>query len=387
MVRTGLDRLLDDASALAGRRFGLLTHLAAVSDRRDPAHLALARAGALPSQLFGPEHGLFAVAQDMEPTADAIDPWTGVPIVSLYGDDEASLKPAPERFEGLDLLVIDLQDVGARYYTYAATAVWSAQAAIAAGCEIWVLDRPNPLGGLTIEGNRRRPGFESFIGAFELPVRHGLTLAELVTLELDRSEIAGRVRVWRMDGWQRAMTWEQTALPWMAPSPNVPTETTAFVYPGLCLIEATTLSEGRGTTRPFQLVGGPGIDPPELAEALRGQELPGVDFVPTTFRPEFQKHEGTECGGVEIVVTDRDLLRPFRLGVELILELGRHPGFGWREEPYEFVSERPAIDLLCGSEDLRRAVEAGEEPTAWIASWSEDEAEFARLREPYLLYD
>ena len=386
MIRTGLDRLLDDSSALAGRRYGLLTHLAAVSAELLPAHLALSRAGVPPQRLFAPEHGLYAQAQDMEATEGARDPWTGARIVSLYGADADSLVPDADCFDSLDLLVIDLQDIGARYYTYAATAVWSARVALASGCDVWVLDRPNPLGGDEIEGNLRRPGFESFVGAFEQPARHGMTLAELVRLELAREGAAGEIMAWRMEGWQRWMAWRDVGRPWIAPSPNMPSPMTTLIYPGLCLVEATTVSEGRGTTRPFHLVGAPDIDPLALAEELEQRRLRGVRFVPTRFRPEFQKHAGRDCAGVEIVVTDEDRVSGYRVGVELITVLASHPGFDWRQEPYEFVSDRPAIDLLTGDDALRSAIDRGEAPISWIESWGADEAHFRHLREPHLLY-
>ena len=387
-LRTGLDRLLRDAPSLAGRRYGLLAHGAAVDRRLRPAHLALADAGAPPARLFGPEHGYYGVEQDMVPAADAADPWTGLPIVSLYGASEGSLTPRAEAFEGLDLLVIDLQDVGARYYTYAATAVWAAEVALAAGCEVWVLDRPNPLGGEVVEGNLPQAGFSSFVGAFELPVRHGLTLGELVRLEARRRGWPDGLRVVEMEGWRRRDFWPATGRPWIAPSPNLPRPAGTFLYPGLCLVEATRLSEGRGTTRPFQLVGAPGLDPVALADALTEQQHPGVAFVPTYFRPQFQKHAGEACGGVEIVVLEPAEVAGYELGVELLAVLHALGGesFGWREEPYEFVSDRPAIDLLTGSDVLRLALAGGTDFRAWIDSWQEDERRFLDERRGALLY-
>lgn len=388
MIATGLDRLLGAPRELAGRRYGLLAHAAALTRDLEPAHLALARVTP-PARLFAPEHGYHGVEQDMVGAADQTDPWTGVPVVSLYAGDEASLRPDAERFAGLDLLLVDLQDVGARYYTYAASAVWAAEAAMAAGCEVWVLDRPNPLGGVVVEGNLRGPGFESFIGAFRLPVRHGLTLAEVVRLEARRRGWdETRLRCFPLDGWSRAQLWAETGRPWVAPSPNVPTAETAFLFPGLCLIEATEFSEGRGTTRPFHLVGAPGVSPTALVERLAARALPGVAFVPTYFRPGFQKHAGEVCGGVELVVTDAARLRPYRLGVELLAALREAaPGvFAWRREPYEFVADRPAIDLLTGGGACRAALESGRGLDEWIASWGADEEAFRAERRAVLLY-
>jgi uncharacterized protein YbbC (DUF1343 family) len=387
MIRTGLDGLLADPAVLGGRRYGLLAHAASVSADLVPIHLALASGPHPPTRLFGPEHGYYGVEQDMVASADERDPWTGVPIVSLYGDDVATLRPRPEAFAGLDLLVVDVQDVGARYYTYAATAIWSAEAALAAGCEVWVLDRPNPLGGVAVEGNLPRPGFESFVGAFHLPVRHGLTPGELFRLEARRRGWDGGLRVWPLAGWRREMLWRDIGRPWLAPSPNVPTSDTALVYPGLCLVEGTTLSEGRGTTRPFLLVGAPGVDPPAVGRELAARGLPGLAFVPAYFRPGFQKHGGELCGGVEIAVTDRRRVRPYRTGVELLaaFRAAAPAAFGWREKPYEFVGDRPAIDLLSGGEDCRAAIEAGD-PSSWLATWADDEAAFREERRPALLY-
>lgn len=389
MIRTGLDRLLADPSRLAGRGYGLLAHGASVTGDCRPIHRALAASPAGPPRaLFGPEHGYYGVEQDMVAAAGGRDPWTGAPLHSLYGDSECSLRPAPSAFAGLDLLVIDLQDVGSRYYTYAATAVWAAEAALAAGCEVWVLDRPNPLGGAAVEGNLPEPGYESFVSAFRLPVRHGLTLGELMLLEALRRGLPEGIEVWTMEGWRRSMSWEETGLPWIAPSPNMPTPVTALVYPGGCLVEATELSEGRGTTRPFQLTGAPDLDPPALADALAARKLPGVAFVPTYFRPQFQKHQGRICGGVELVVTDPDAFRSYRTGVELLDAIRRlsPEAFRWREAPYEFVIDRPAIDLLTGGPRCREAIESGEGLQDWTASWAADEEEFRRERDEILLY-
>lgn len=389
MILTGLDRLLADPARLAGRRYGLLAHGASITGEARPIHRALAASPAGPPRaLFGPEHGYYGIEQDMIAAESQTDPWTGAPIVSLYGDSEETLKPCPCAFNGLDLLVIDLQDVGSRYYTYAASAVWAAEAALAAGCEVWVLDRPNPIGGEVVEGDLPRPGYESFVSAFLLPVRHGLTLGELVRLEAGRRGWDGPLEVWKMEGWRRNMTWTETGLPWIAPSPNMPTAVTALVYPGGCLVEATELSEGRGTTRPFQLTGAPHVDPVALADALAALGLPGIAFTPTYFRPQFQKHAKQVCGGVELVVTDPDAFPSYRTGVELLDTIRRldPERFVWREKPYEFVSDRPAIDLLTGGPECREAIESGEGLRDWIASWAADERAFREERRDILLY-
>ena len=390
MLRTGLDRLLAEPEVLGGRRYGLLANAASVTAEMEPIHLALARcAPAPPALLLAPEHGFHGVEQDMVPAAESRDPWTDIPIESLYGDSEESLAPDPAVFGGIDLLLIDLQDVGARYYTYAASAVWAAQAAVRADCEVWLLDRPNPLGGEVVEGNLRQPGFESFVGAFALPVRHGLTLAELVLLEARRGGWSDGIAAWRLDGWRRSMLWPELERPWVAPSPNIPSFATALVYPGACLFEGTVLSEGRGTTRPFELVGAPGIDPPELAARLAQAPLQGVTFTPVCFRPQAQKHAGELCGGVQTHVTAPDAFHSYRAGVELLAAVREVAGesFGWRAEPYEFVADRPAVDLLSGDRALRRALDGGGGLEAWLGSWAADEESFRGERRGILLYE
>ena len=393
MIRTGLDRLLAASDRLVGRRWGLLGHGASVSGDGRPAHLALAASdGGPPTALFGPEHGYYGVEQDMVASVDAHDPWTGAPIASLYGDSEDSLHPRPEAFDGLDLLLIDLQDVGTRYYTYAATAVWAAEVALAAGLEVWVLDRPNPLGGEVVEGDLVEDGYESFVSALRLPVRHGLTTGELMRLEARRRGWDQQgLEIWKMTGWHRAMDWSGTGLPWIQPSPTLPTLDTARVYPGGCLVEGTTLSEGRGTTRPFELIGAPEVDPLAVAESLTRRALPGVRFLPTYFKPQFQKHRGAVCGGVQTLVTSHRQFAAYRTGVELLFSFRVHLGdaFAWRRDAYEFVTDRPAIDLLTGGSRCRQAIEAAD-PAAlaeWMVSWRTGEAAFREERRDILLYD
>ncbi|MEM8934481.1 MAG: DUF1343 domain-containing protein, partial [Acidobacteriota bacterium] len=275
------------------------------------------------------------------------------------------------------------------------TAVWATEVALAADVEVWVLDRPNPLGGVAIEGAGRDSECASFVGAFDMPVRHGLTLGELVRLEGKRRQWdAEGLRVWTLAGWKRTLLWTDLDRPWIAPSPNMPSFDTAMVYPGACLVEATTLSEGRGTTRPFLLQGAPGIDPKALVEALDARRFPGIRFLPTYFKPQFQKHSGAVCGGVELVVTDPRELRPYRLGVEVLRHIHSlfPEAFGWRAEPYEFVADRPAIDLLTGSDDFRRVIEEGDDGDAdgpwatWLRTWRDAETMFRVERASILLY-
>ncbi|MDH3254767.1 MAG: DUF1343 domain-containing protein [Acidobacteriota bacterium] len=389
MIKVGLDRLLETPEVLRSRRYGIIAHAASVSADLLPIHLALVRGGApAPVRMFAPEHGFFGVEQDMMSLANAADPWIGVPVLSLYGESEATLRPEAESFSDVDLIVVDFQDIGSRYYTYAATAVWAAEAALAAGCEVWILDRPNPLGGDSVEGNIRQPGFESFVGAFATPVRHGLTLAELMhwALSVGDSDTSG-LRVWQMDGWQRSMSWRDTGRRWVAPSPNIPTPRIADVYPGACLVEATSASEGRGTTRPFELIGSPTLDPVRFADRLNAAGLAGARFIPSYFRPQFQKHAGAVCGGVQWAVDDISCLQAYRCGIEIVRALEEmDPEFAWREEPYEFVSDRPAIDLLTGTDAFRLALDGRGTVEDWLAGWEADSRLFREASEPFHRY-
>lgn len=356
----------------------MLCNQASVTSRLEPGRAVLARVAGFPVKLFAPEHGIEGVAQDMEGVADEPDPLTGVPVRSLYGHDASSLEPRDEDLEGIEVLVVDLPDIGARYYTFAATLDALMAACERRGVELVVADRPNPIGGIAREGGMVRRGYESFVGRVPVPARHGLTLGEIALL-LQRQRYPDlELTVILCRGWRREQWLDETGLPWLAPSPNMPTLETAALYPGLCLVEATTLSEGRGTTRPFKLVGAPGLDAPALTGALRG--LPGVAVRPAWFRPQFGKHVGEVCSGVELAVTNRAQLRPVELGVRLLDAVYRlDPGrFSWRAEAYEFVEEIPAIDLLTGDDRARRAIEEGRGLEELLDSWAREVAEFER---------
>jgi uncharacterized protein YbbC (DUF1343 family) len=307
----------------------------------------------------------------METVAESVDPVSGLPVVSLYGDDESSLTPDPALLEGLDALVVDLQDVGARYYTFAASAVRCLVPAAAAGVRVIVADRPNPLDGVTIEGGPVRDDHRSFVGESSIPNRHGMTLGEICVLETRRRGVDVDLTVVPARGWLREQAWPATELPWVLPSPNMPTWESALVYPGACLFEGTNLSEGRGTTRPFELVGAPFLEARELARTLDALALPGVVFRPTAFRPMFQKHAGEVCFGVQIHVTDTRAFRPVLTGLAVV-RAARHAApeaFRWRTEPYEFVADKPAFDLLAGGPEWRLAIENGSDPREIAASW------------------
>jgi uncharacterized protein YbbC (DUF1343 family) len=390
-VRTGLEVLIDkEKGRLKGRTVALLAHAASVTSRLQFAWDALRCVEDLRLEaLLSPEHGLMGTHQDQVGVGGHQDaPYGGVPVYSLYGEDFASLKPSEGMLRGIDLVVVDLQDVGSRYYTYLYTLSYCMEACREAGVEIWVLDRPNPIGGLILEGNLLSPAYRSFVGRYPLPVRHGMTIGELARMMNEVYGIACPLRVVAMEGWKRRLWFDQTRLPWVLPSPNMPTLDTATVYPGTCLLEGTNLSEGRGTARPFEVVGAPWIDPETFARHLNGLGLPGVRFRPLFFLPTFQKFAGKTCGGVQIHVVDRSEFQPFLTGIHLIRLAARlWPGaFDWRREPYEFERERLAIDLLAGGTWLREMVEEGKDLSPLQEGWKKELREFRSLRRNYLLY-
>ena len=389
-VTLGIERFLSERKSwIAGRRLGLVAHPASVDRRLEHTLDLLAAAGADVRALFGPEHGFAGEAQDMVPVGGAARGPRGLPLASLYGATEATLSPAPEQLADLDALLIDLADVGARYYTFAWTAVLCVRACHRAGIDAVVLDRPNPLGGAAIEGAPQRDGFLSFVGLHPIPNRHGMTLGEIARFAAQREGTADALTVIGLDGWRRGMWLEDTGAPWVMPSPNMPTPDTALVYPGACLLEATWASEGRGTTRPFELVGAPGVVPEELARRLEAERLPGVRFRPASFLPTFHKHAGRSCGGVQIHVTDRRAFLPYRTGIALLVALKAAAGdaFEWRREAYEFVADVPAIDLLTGGDEIRLGVEAGASTRELAATWEEGERDFAEARREFLFYE
>ncbi|HKE13691.1 MAG TPA: DUF1343 domain-containing protein [Kofleriaceae bacterium] len=388
-VRTGLERLLDgEGPRLAGRRLGLIANPTTVDPDLVHAVDRLVGAGLGLVALYGPEHGLRGDAQYMEAVGEARDRRTGLPVYSLYGHTEASLSPAPETLAGLDTLLFDIQDVGSRYYTYAATMVLAMRACARAGVEVVVLDRPNPIGGELVEGGAVETGFGSFVGLLSVPNRHGLTVGELARMVREQERLDLELTVVPMDGWRRDMRYADTGLPWVLPSPNMPTEDTALVYPGMCLLEGSEISEGRGTTRPFELAGAPFVDAYALADELAAAELPGARFRPLAFTPTFEKHVGKPCGGVQIHVTDRRAFRPYLTGVAFLRAVRtRWPAeFAWRSRAYEFVDQVPAIDLLCGSAAVREGIDAGASLADLAATWADAERDFRQSRGAWLLY-
>ena len=362
-VGSGLDQLLSRPSVLRGSRLGLVANPASVTKRLEPAAIALAAAKGLRLRaLFGPEHGVWADAQDLIEVDDSRDARTGLPVHSLYGQTRVA---TPEMLAGLDAVVFDMQDVGARYYTFVYTLLHMLEACARAGRRVVVLDRPNPLGGVAVEGNVLDPAFASFVGLHPLPVRHGLTVGELALLFREERALDVDLTVIRMKGWRRAMDFEATGLPWVMPSPNMPTVDTAFVYPGLCL-----------------------IDPWALARDLDREEIPGASFRPVFFRPTFQKHAGQTCGGVQVHVLDRRRFPAYLAYLLLIFHARRQNPrkFAWRKPPYEYETVKLPIDILCGTDHIRRTIERGTSPRTLEASWREDAAAFRRRRRRFLLY-
>jgi uncharacterized protein YbbC (DUF1343 family) len=368
-VETGLDRLVrhsDLIARLRESRIGLVAHPASVSAKLVHAVELLAELGIVPEVLFGPEHGWAGHAQDMIGVGDGADTHRGTRIVSLYGESFSDLSPKPSDLAGLDVVVIDMQDVGARYYTFVWTAVLVARACRDQGIRVLVLDRPNPIGGTAIEGKLQSAGFLSFVGLERVPIRHGLTLGEIVAWRAAREGYAELVDVLGVTGLERDMHARAWDRDFVMPSPNMPTYDTARVYPGGCLLEGTNLSDGRGTTRPFEITGAPWIDGKKLADGLVATGLPGFFPRPLGFEPTFHKHAKKSCGGVQIHVTDAAAFRPVATYVALIA-LAHHQSpsdFRFRTEKYEFVDDIPAIDLLIGSAEGRERILAGDDARA-----------------------
>ena len=385
-VRTGLEELLARPSRLRGSRVGLIANPTAVTPDLTHAvlHLKALKSTKL-AALFGPEHGVFANAQDLEEVGDQKDAKTGLRVWSLYGETRV---PTAKMLKGLDTLVFDVQDVGSRYYTFIYTMLHAMQACAEHGVRLIVLDRPNPINGMGVQGNVLDPRFLSFVGMHPLAVRHGMTVGELALMFADELGLSLDLEVVPMKGYRRAMDFEDTGLPWVLPSPNMPTVDTAVIYPGGCLIEGTNLSEGRGTTRPFHLVGAPWLDPWKLADDLNRAELSGLGFRPCYFTPTFQKHAGVVCGGVEVHITDRRQVDAFYAYLVLIEKARAQDKkkFAWRKPPYEYEFVKPPIDILCGTSDVREAIEAGRPVKKMKDQFDSEARAFEVIRKPYLLY-
>lgn len=384
MVRYGLDRLLcEGLPLLQGKRIGLITNHTGVDQRlRSNIDLLYHHPDFQLAALYGPEHGVRGSAAAGEHVVSYTDPRTGLPVYSLYGETQ---RPSAEVLEGVDALIFDIADCGSRYYTYPNTMAYCMQAAAEKGIPFVVLDRPNPANGLRVEGNILQPGFESLVGLYPIPMRHGLTIGELAKLFNEEYGIGCDLHVVPMEGWTREMWWDQTGNPWVMPSPNAPTAEFAVVYPGTCLFEGTNLSEGRGTTKPLQIIGAPWIEAQDLADELNALGLAGVLFRSTYFTPTFSKHQGQLCAGVEVHVTDRETFDPIRTALEMIAAVRRlvPEQFAWREPDHR---GKRSFDLLSGTDQLRHDLDRGKSPTEIISSWQDELNAFKEVRKKYLLY-
>ena len=386
-VTLGATRLLA-SGRLKGLTVGVVANPASVD--HDFVHIVdavRAADGVTLGAIFGPQHGFRSDLQDnMVESPHAHDDTRRVPVYSLYSETR---EPTAQMLAGLDALVVDLQDIGARIYTFVYTMANCLAAGRRHGVPVIVCDRPNPIGGVDVEGETLAPGFESFVGQYAVPMRHGMTIGELARLFNEHFGIGASLEVIPMAGWRRAHYGDEAGAPWIMPSPNMPTLDTAIVYPGAVLLEGTAASEGRGTTRPFEIVGAPWVRAEAFADRLTAHQLPGVIFRPVVFEPTFQKHHGATCGGCQMHVTDRAVFRPVVTGVALIEELrrARPSSFAWRPPPYEYEHRLMPIDILAGSSVMREHMEAGASAETIAQAWRTDEDAFRATRAPFLFYD
>jgi uncharacterized protein YbbC (DUF1343 family) len=376
MVKTGLDILThEQADLLADQRVGLVSMPAAVLPELTSSLEALRSADINITALFGPEHGFRGAALDGTTVANATYPPTGLPVYSLYG---ATYEPTAEMLAKVETLVFDMQDVGVRFYTYLSTLFYVLRSAGKAEKPVFVLDRPNPITGTRVEGGPIAPGFESFVGIINIPMRHGMTLGELARFMNAEYTLHADLHVIEMYGWHREMWFDETDLPWVPTSPAMPHLSTATAYPGMCLLEGTNLSLGRGTALPFEICGAPWLNGDVLAETLNRLPLTGVHFRATSFTPSASNHAGSECHGVQVHVMDRAALRPVEMGLHLIAATRCLSGEAWMWNPH--------FDRLAGGRGLRPALEAGISVAEIVATWEESISAFAHQREKYLLY-
>lgn len=383
-TKLGLEVLLDSQLDLvAGKRVGLVACPSSVDRHlRSSVELLHKHSDVNLVALFGPEHGIRGDAQAGAKVESSIDPLTQLPVHSLYGKSQ---RPAPEMLRGLDAIIIDLQDGGVRFYTFVATAFYVMEAAREAGISVVILDRPAPLNGRRVEGPILDRDYRSFVGPAPLPIRYGLTIGELARLQNER-DIHCDLAVVPLQDWSRQMWYDETGLPFVPSSPNLPTLAAMTLYPGACLIEGTNLSEGRGTTRPFEYIGAPWIEAESLAGQLNRLDLAGARFRPVYFAPTFSKYQGELCAGAHVYVTDRERFQPVAAMLQVLQTLKRsYPDrFGWRKA-WIPGRQRP-IDLLWGSDSLRRHIDADLPVDELIASWQPALQQFERLRGDYMLY-
>jgi uncharacterized protein YbbC (DUF1343 family) len=386
--RFGIDALLDRPPGwLRTARIGLVCHPASVDSQlvhsADRLHGAIGRRLVA---LFGPQHGARGEKQDnMVESADYRDRQLELPVFSLYGQFR---EPTREMTRGIDVLLIDLQDVGTRVYTFVSTMVACLRAAARFGFRVVVLDRPNPIGGVVIEGHGLDSAFRSFVGELSIPMRHGMTMGELSRWAKSELALDCELDVVPMAGWHRRDLWSDLGVEWIAPSPNMPSPATALVYPGAVLFEGTNVSEGRGTTRPFEVIGAPFIDPYQLCAFANRHRLPGTLLRPLYFEPTFHKWSGQTCGGVQIHVMDPRRFLPYRTTIVLLSSIARlwPNDFAWRDPPYEYESVRMPIDIITGSDRVRTGISSGEPVARVLGGVAPQVARFATRRREFLLY-
>ncbi len=387
-VKLGLEKILDEKiSILRNQRVGLICNQASVNHEFEHAADLFSRHSEINlTALFGPQHGIRGDVQDnMVETSHSIDKKTGLPVFSLYSDTR---EPTGEMLSEIDILVFDLQDVGCRVYTFIYTMAYAMRACAKYDKKFVVLDRPNPINGVSVEGNTLELGQESFVGLYPIPMRHGMTVGELALLFNKEFSIECDLEIVSMDGWQRAFYYDETDCPWVMPSPNMPTVDTAVVFPGTVMFEGTKVSEGRGTTKPFEIIGAPFFNVEEYADALQKLNLKGVIFRPTNFLPTFQKHKNISCSGVFLHITDRNEFEPVLTGVALIktaYDLYKKD-FDWKDKPYEYEFERNPFDVINGSTIIREMIEKNKTLEEIKQFWENDVKSFCNLRENYLLY-
>ena len=388
LVTLGADKIVDYAKELGDLRLGILANKASLLSNGESLVESLCKhADFNVTALFGPEHGLFMNAEYMYSVDSSVHPELGIPVFSLYSENFESLSPTKEMLEKIDVLICDLPDVGSRYYTYVWTLVLCMKECAKYGKKVVVCDRPNPINGVSIEGSGIKQGFESFVGLYSLPNRHGMTIGEIAKYINEKYEIGADLEIIKMSNWVRKMFMSDTGLKWVNPSPNMRSLNTAILYPGMCLLEGTNVSEGRGTDTPFEIIGAPFIDSEELVSEIEKLNLIGLKVAPTSFIPMNDKHMGKICNGVRWVITDENKANSYLAGLATIWavnKLYKDNGFKWRETPYEFVSDKPAIDLLTGSDYFRNNINDDFESIVKLSIPDED---FLKERKSYLFYD
>ena len=388
IVQTGLEHFLKSPPKwVAGARLGLLCNPASVDRKFNHARLAIQQRFANKLKaLYSPQHGFFAEKQDnMIESAHSVDPVLNLPVYSLYGKTR---KPTKSMLDPIDVLLVDLQDVGTRVYTFIYTLSYCLEAAKTLDKKVVVLDRPNPINGKTLEGNCLNPKYHSFVGRYILPMRHALTIGELAKLFNEHFEIGCDLEIISMKGWRRSMFFNQTGLPWVAPSPNLPSPVSTMVYPGQVLWEGTNVSEGRGTTLPFEQFGAPYLNPVKIVASIDDRSIPGIVLRPVVFEPTANKWQTQPCRGFQIHITDPERYRPYETSLRLLqaILLQHEKTFEWKQPPYEYETQRLPIDLIIGDRQIRKRIENMESIDSLAESWQSGLDEFAEISQRYHLY-